>query len=175
MEVQTCAVVRKAVSDVDFDSVTPVCLDRWTGDATIHGKHSTSIAVRGCSNIRELEPVFDCDPSVGHHIVVVGADVVIAPDATVACSVARADIARTQAIDFEWCNSANICGMRRYRENGSGSKVRYGQKRQRKDGFMHEQRRAEFFFFLEISVREDPLTSVCNESRDGGRNECADS
>ena len=30
VEVQTCTVVRKAISDVDFDSVAPVRFDRWT-------------------------------------------------------------------------------------------------------------------------------------------------
>ena len=119
MEVQTCTVVRKAVSDVYFDRVTPVCFDRWackakrssqysvsdimvsrdpaskirilrsrTWDTPIYSEHGTSIAVRRCGNVRELEPVFDRDPSVGDHVVVVCADVVVAPDASVACSVA---------------------------------------------------------------------------------------
>lgn len=137
MEVQTCTVVRKAVSDVDLDSVAPVRLDGRAWDTAVHGKHGTSVAVRGGSDIRELEPVFDGDSSVWHHIVVVGADVVVAPDAAIACSVAGADVAGTQAVGLEWRYPAEICGERGNGENGSRSKVRYCQKRQRKDGVPH--------------------------------------
>lgn len=96
-----------------------------TWDTAVHGKHSTSVTVGGCSYVCELEPVFNCDPSVGHHIIVVGADVVVAPNAAVACSITRAYIARTQALDLEWRYLADICGTRVNRENGGGSKVRH--------------------------------------------------
>lgn len=42
MEVQTCTVVRKAVSDVNLDSVAPVCFDRWTYRAKGSSQHGVS-------------------------------------------------------------------------------------------------------------------------------------
>ena len=60
---------------------------------------------------------------------VVGVDVVVAPDAAIAGSVAGADIAGTQAIGLEWRYPAEIGRRRWNRKNGSGSKMRYRQKR----------------------------------------------
>ena len=42
MEVQACTVVRKTVGDVDFDSVTPVCLDRRTYRAKSSSQYGVS-------------------------------------------------------------------------------------------------------------------------------------
>jgi hypothetical protein len=48
MEVQTCTVIRKTVGDVDFDSITPVCFDRWTYRAKSSSQHGVSDITMAC-------------------------------------------------------------------------------------------------------------------------------
>lgn len=108
MEVQAGTVVCEAVCDVDFDSVAPVGLDCGTRNAAINSEYIASISVWRGSDVRQFEPVFDSDASVRHNVIIVCANVVVAPDATIARRVSRAYIAFSEAIDLEWGNTGVI-------------------------------------------------------------------
>lgn len=111
MEVQARPVVRKAVGDMHFDSVPPIRLDRWPRNAPVHRKDLTSVAVGRSGDVGELESVFNRGTSIRHYIVVIRADVVIAPCRPIAGRVARACTTRAEAwvraTQFDWYCSAD--------------------------------------------------------------------
>lgn len=78
----------KVVQNRDTDLVAPICYDRWPWNTAIDSHRRTRNSIRGDCDVAHDEVVLASDSRIRAVIVIIRADVVIAPNSAVVGSVA---------------------------------------------------------------------------------------
>lgn len=93
MKVNTGAVLRlsKTIRYMDYNSVSPVCVNSGAGDAAIDGVGYSRISVRGNGNLLDIEIVFPSNTSIGDFRSIVSGNGVVTPSVSSCCGISAAN------------------------------------------------------------------------------------
>lgn len=94
-------VVLQTIQNMYNHRISPVGLDDWTRHTAVDGQDYAVDAIRGEGGVGHLEPVFSRDSCVGNFVVVVRAEIMVAPNAAIVGRVAIADGGLVTALSWK--------------------------------------------------------------------------